>query len=55
MSGKADTAVQLSQELKMSTDTTVSAETVRHTLKGAGMKAVVKKKKPQLLPRHIRQ
>jgi transposase len=55
MSGKADTAVQLSQELKMSTDTTVSAETVRRTLKGAGMKAVVKKKKPQLLPRHIRQ
>jgi transposase len=55
MSGKADTAVQLSQELKMSTDTTVSAETVRRTLKGAGMKAVVKKKKLQLLPRHIRQ
>jgi transposase len=55
MSGKADTAVQLSQELKMSTDTTVSAETVRRTLKGAGMKAVLKKKKPQLLPRHIRQ
>ena len=55
MSGKADTAVQLSQELKMSTDTTVSAETVRCTLKGAGMKAVVKKKKPQLLPRHIHQ
>jgi len=55
MSGKADTAVQLLQELKMSTDTTVSAETICRTLKGAGMKAVVKKKKPQLLPRHIRQ
>ena len=32
-----------------------SAETVRRTLKEAGLNAVPKKKKPQLLPRHIHQ
>jgi transposase len=54
-SGKADTAVQLAQELKNTTEMDVSAETVRRALKEAGLKAIVKKKKPRLLPRHIRQ
>jgi transposase len=54
-SGKADTAVQAAQELQDATGVEVSHGTVRNALKEAGMKAVVKKKKPRLLPRHIQQ
>ena len=54
-SGKADNAAQLMQELKNTIKINVSTDTVRRALKEAGLKAVAKKKKPRLLPRHIRQ
>jgi transposase len=54
-SGKADNAAQLTRELKNATNINVSTDTVRRALKEAGLKAVVKQKKPRLLPRHIRQ
>ena len=54
-SGKADTAVQLVQELKDSTTMELSIKTLRRALKEAGMRAMAKKKKPRLLPRHIHQ
>ena len=54
-SGKADTAVGLVRDLGGSAGIRVSSETVRRTLKDAGLKAITKKKKPYLLPRHIRQ
>lgn len=54
-SGKADNAVHVAQELKDSIGVEVSAQTVRRVLKEAGLKAAAKKKKPRLLPRHIRQ
>jgi hypothetical protein len=54
-SGKADTAVQATHELKDTAGVDASVKTVRRALKEAGLKAVVKKKKPRLLPRHIRQ
>ena len=54
-SGKADTAVQLAKDLKGSAKIEISPDTVRRALKEAGLKAVTKKKKPCLKPRHIRQ
>ena len=54
-SGKADTAVQAAQELKDTVGVEASAKTVRRALKEAGLKASVKKKKPRLLPRHVRE
>lgn len=54
-SGKADNAVQLTRELRDVSNIEVSAQTVRRALKEAGLKAATKKKKPRLLPRHIRQ
>lgn len=54
-SGKADTAIQLTRNLKDSTKIDVSPYTICRALKEAGMKAVTKKKKPYLTPRHIRQ
>jgi len=54
-SGNANNAAQLAQELKKSTTINVSAYTIRRTLKGAGLRAITKKKKPRLSPRHIRQ
>jgi transposase len=53
--GKADNAVQVTQALRDVTNTVVSAETVRRALRTAGMKAVTKKKRPLLKPRHIRE
>ena len=44
--GKADTATQLVKELKNTTEIEVSVDTVHCALKGAGMKASTKKKKP---------
>ena len=52
MSGKADTAVQVTRTLSNITNNTVSAQTVRRHLKAAGMKAVVKKKRPALKKSH---
>jgi len=54
-SGKADTASQLTQELRHTACMDISTETVRRSLKEAGMKAVSKIKKPRLLLRHRRQ
>ena len=54
-SGKADNAAQLTRELKNTTNINVSTDNVHRVLKEAGLKAVVKQKKPRLLPRHIRQ
>ena len=54
-SGKLSTAVQLTKELKDTTKVEIGVDTVRRALKDAGMKAVSKKKKPRLLPKHIRE
>jgi transposase len=54
-SGQADTAPHAAQKLSNINGMKVSTETVRRALKEAGMKAVVKKNKPRLLQRHIRQ
>ena len=54
-SGKADNAVQLTRQLKDIANMKCSPQTVRHALKEAGLKAMSRKKKPRLLPRHIRQ
>ena len=54
-SGKVDSATQVTQELRDISNVDVSTETVRRALKESGLKAVTKKKKPRLLPRHIRQ
>src|SRR4051812_24259528 len=62
ITGKANTATQLARELKNTAATAntttkidVCAETIRNVLKEAGIKAITKKKKPKLLPTHIRQ
>jgi transposase len=54
-SGNVKSAAQLARELKNSTMIDVSADTVCRTLKEAGLRAITKKKKPRLSPRHIRQ
>ena len=51
-SGKADTAVDVAKALSNITNQPLSAQTVRNSLKTAGLKAVVKKKKPLLKSRH---
>lgn len=53
--GKANTAGKLAQQLKNATKVDVSADTVRRALKETGMKAITRKKKPKLQPRHIQQ
>ena len=55
-SGKVDNAVQqLTRELRDVSNIDVSAQTVRHALKEAGLKAATKKKRPRLLSKHIHQ
>ncbi len=54
-SGKADTAVQVAQSLQSLTNQSISTQTIRNQLKRAGMKAVVKKKRPLLAARHRRE
>ena len=51
-SGKADTAVDVAKTLRNVTNQPLSAQTVHNSLKVAGMKAVMKKKKPFLSKRH---
>jgi len=51
-SGKADTAVDVAKVLSNVTNQPLSAQTVRRGLKEAGLKPVVKKKKPFLSKRH---
>src|SRR5436305_745073 len=54
-SGKVDTAVDVAKVLRNVTNQSLSIQTVRNGLKAAGMKAVVKKKKPFLSKRHKRE
>jgi transposase len=54
-SGRVDTAVQATQQLKDATGAEMSDRTVCRALKEAGLKAMVKKRKPRLLPRHVRE
>ena len=51
-SGKADTAVDVAKALGTVTNQPLHAQTVRRSLRFAGMKAVVKKKKPFLTKKH---
>ena len=51
-SGKADNATKMKNKLKNITGINSSSDTVCRALKQAGMKAITKKKKPRLLPRH---
>jgi transposase len=53
--GKAANAVQATHHINTIISTPVSSETVRRTLRKNSLKAVVKKKKPLLLPRHRKQ
>jgi transposase len=51
-SGKAKTPGQAAKTLEDITNQSISTQTVHHCLKKKGLKAVVKKKKPFLKPRH---
>lgn len=51
-SGKAETAVDVAKALRDVTNQPLSTQTVHNGLKAAGMKAVVKKKKPLLSKKH---
>jgi transposase len=51
-SHKAENAAQVTRILKNITNQSISSHTVRHHLKKAGMKAVVKRKRPLLKKRH---
>jgi transposase len=51
-SGRADTAVDVAKVLINVTNQSLSAQTVRNSLKVAGMRAVVKKKRPFLSKKH---
>ena len=55
MSGQPDNAVQVANQLRNESIVDISAKSVRRTLKELGMKAVIKQKKPPLLPRHRRE
>ena len=52
--GKTENATSLSKQLKERGIATVSPKTVRRTLKRAGLKALVKQKKPKLINRHVK-
>ena len=52
--GKAENAVQVTKTLSNTVNESHSAQTVRNGMKKAGMKAVVKKKRP-LLTMKLRQ
>jgi len=53
-SGKVETAVEVTRTLKSIINQPLSTQTVCNSLKVAGMRAVVKKKKPLLRPHHRR-
>ena len=53
-SRKAENAVQVTQALRDVGGTSLSASTTRRHLKRAGLKAVIKKKKPLLTARHMK-
>lgn len=50
--GQADTAVEVTKNIQNIKNTSISPQTIRRELKKKGMKAVVRKKKPLLAPRH---
>ena len=52
LSGKADTATQVSNQLKSDCNLVVSAQTIRRALRKVGLRAVTKKKKPLLSAKH---
>jgi transposase len=52
-SGKVDTTVDLVKTVKESIGIDVGPDTIRRSLKEAGLKAATKPKKPLLLPQHI--
>jgi len=54
-SGKAENAVQVTRTLQDIINQPLSAQTTHHYLKEAGMKAVVKKKRPLLTKHHRRE
>jgi transposase len=54
-SGKVDTAVQLAKTLKEVINQPLSTQTVRNHMKNVGLKAVVKKKRPLLTKRHMKE
>ena len=54
-SARADNAVQVTRQLKDTTNVDCSAQTVRRALREASLEASPKTKKPRLLSRHIRQ
>ena len=54
-SGRAETAVEVTRALCDVVNGPVSPETTRRYLKKAGMKAVVKKKKPLLTAKHRKE
>ena len=53
-SGKADNAVQLTRALNTSTNVVCSIRTVCRAMNEAGLKAVLKERKPRLTARHAR-
>ena len=48
MLSEHDTAAEVAQNIRDMKNCSISVDTVRQTLKKAGLKAVVKKKKPKL-------
>jgi len=54
-SGKADNAVQVTKSLQDINNTALCAQTVRNGLKKVGMMAVVKRKRPLLTKKHMRE
>lgn len=52
LTGKANTATQVANQLRTESNMHVSPDTIRRALKQSGLRAVVKKKKPRLLPKH---
>jgi transposase len=53
-SGECDTATQVQRTLLTEESIKVSAQTVRNALQDAGMRGMVKQKKPLFKPRHIK-
>jgi len=54
-SGQVDNAVLLAQEVRNTKGIDINAETVRRALRETGLRVSAKKKKPRLLPRHVKQ
>lgn len=54
MTAKADTAIQITKQLRNDSNMVVSPNTVRRALKEGGLRAVTKKKKPRLTSRQKR-